>query len=80
MVPLQMLFPFDGMCFARLVRPNGPDGKPDMNVETGYNYEAKEWLRSKLIGKSVQVTVDAVKPASDGFEEKTCVTLKLPNG
>ncbi|CAG8444479.1 574_t:CDS:10 [Acaulospora morrowiae] len=42
-----------------------------------YNYEAKEFLRKKLIGKTVRVTIDYQKPASEGYEAKECATIKL---
>lgn len=39
--------------------------------------EAKEFLRKKLIGKTVQVTIDYIKPAEPGFDARTCVTVKF---
>ncbi|CAG8643723.1 36826_t:CDS:10, partial [Racocetra persica] len=42
-----------------------------------YNFEAKEFLRKKLIGKAVKVIIDYQKPASDGYEAKECATIKL---
>ncbi|CAH2103312.1 unnamed protein product [Euphydryas editha] len=38
-------------------------------------YEAREFLRKKLIGKKVNVTVDYIQPAKDNFPEKTCCTV-----
>ena len=38
-------------------------------------YEAREFLRKKLIGKKAEVTVDYVQPASEKFPEKTCCTV-----
>lgn len=38
--------------------------------------EAKEFLRKKLIGKTVHVHVDFVKPKEGDFDEKECVTVK----
>ena len=38
-------------------------------------FEAREFLRKKLIGKKVNVSVDYVKPAQDSFPEKTCCTV-----
>eukprot|EP01135_Chromosphaera_perkinsii_P002958 Nk52_evm69s230 gene=Nk52_evmTU69s230 len=40
-----------------------------------YLFEAREFLRKRLIGKKVNVIVDYIKPASDGFEAKTCCTV-----
>ncbi|KAI7820061.1 tudor domain-containing protein [Gamsiella multidivaricata] len=43
-----------------------------------YDYEAKEFLRKRLIGKNVHVTIDYVKPPSDQFPEPTeCATVKV---
>ncbi|CAG9558149.1 unnamed protein product [Danaus chrysippus] len=38
-------------------------------------YEAREFLRKKLIGKKVNVTIDYIQPAKDNFPEKTCCTV-----
>lgn len=38
-------------------------------------YEAREFLRKKLVGKKVNVTVDYIQPAKDNFPEKTCCTV-----
>ena len=38
-------------------------------------YEAREFLRKKMIGKKIEVTVDYVQPASEKFPEKTCCTV-----
>lgn len=40
-------------------------------------YEAREFLRKKLIGKNVQVGVDYKQPASNSFPEKTCCTVTI---
>ncbi|XP_073239320.1 staphylococcal nuclease domain-containing protein 1-like [Porites lutea] len=40
-----------------------------------YMFEAREFLRKKLIGKKVNVKVDYIKPPSDGFPERTCATV-----
>ena len=40
-------------------------------------FEAREYLRKKLIGKKVNVSVDYIKPASDGYPEKTCATITI---
>ncbi|KAJ9108141.1 hypothetical protein QFC19_002609 [Naganishia cerealis] len=37
--------------------------------------EAKEFLRKKLIGKTVHIHVDYVKPKEGEFDEKECVTI-----
>ena len=40
-------------------------------------FEAREFLRKKLIGKRVDVTVDYVQPANAGYPEKTCCTVLI---
>lgn len=40
-------------------------------------FEAREFLRKKLIGKQVKVVVDYVQPARDNFPEKTCCTITV---
>lgn len=40
-------------------------------------YEAREFLRKKLIDKRVDITVDYVQPASANYPEKTCCTVLI---
>ena len=40
-------------------------------------FEAREFLRKKLIGQTVQVTIDYIQPANDEFVEKTCCTVAI---
>ena len=40
-------------------------------------FEAREFLRKKLIGKLVKVSVDYIQPAKDNFPEKTCCTVTI---
>eukprot|EP00794_Sanderia_malayensis_P012792 gene12792-14103_t len=59
---------------------NGPNrdnkrGKPLYDVP--YMFEAREFLRKKLIGKKVDVKIDYIKPANDGFPERTCATVTI---
>ncbi|KAL5009849.1 hypothetical protein ScPMuIL_012154 [Solemya velum] len=42
-----------------------------------YMFEAREFLRKKLIGKKVNVQVDYIQPPSQGFPEKICATVSL---
>ncbi|XP_066118322.1 staphylococcal nuclease domain-containing protein 1 [Saccopteryx bilineata] len=48
-----------------------------------YMFEAREFLRKKLIGKKVSVTVDYIRPASPAtetvpaFSERTCATVTI---
>lgn len=41
-----------------------------------FMYEAREYMRKKLIGRRVQVSVDYIQPASQTFPEKICCTVK----
>jgi staphylococcal nuclease domain-containing protein 1 len=43
--------------------------------ESPFRDEAKEFLRKKLIGKHVKVTIDGTKPASEGFEARDVATV-----
>jgi len=42
-----------------------------------YMFEAREFLRKKLIGKKVNVTLDYIQPAADNFPEKNACTVML---
>jgi len=52
-----------------------PQGTGRNAQESGYAYEAKEFLRKKLIGKTVHVKVDYVKEAQENYEERECATV-----
>ncbi|OXA52850.1 staphylococcal nuclease domain-containing protein 1 [Folsomia candida] len=41
-----------------------------------FMYEAREYMRKKLIGKKVQVSVDYIQPTSNNFPEKIGCTVK----
>ncbi|XP_038049256.1 staphylococcal nuclease domain-containing protein 1-like [Patiria miniata] len=65
-------------------KENGKDdepAKPERRVrplyDVPYMFEAREFLRKKLIGKKVNVSVDYIKPANEGYPEKTCVTVTI---
>lgn len=45
------------------------------SAEGPFRDEAKEFLRKKLIGKHVKVTVDGSKPAQDNFEARDVATV-----
>lgn len=53
--------------------------KPSDAKQNLFGAEAKEFLRKKLIGKHVKVTIDGKKPPSEGFEEREVATV-LVNG
>ncbi|XP_057313006.1 staphylococcal nuclease domain-containing protein 1-like [Hydractinia symbiolongicarpus] len=59
---------------------NGPsrDGKRGRPLyDIPYMFEAREFLRKKLIGKKVNVHIDYVKPANDGYPERQCATVTV---
>ncbi|KAI9300621.1 hypothetical protein BJ944DRAFT_21573 [Cunninghamella echinulata] len=58
--------------------PGGSSKSRDVK-EVGYQFEAREFLRKKLIGKQVHVVIDYKKPAQDGFEAKDCATITIGN-
>ncbi|GJC84596.1 nuclease domain-containing protein 1 [Colletotrichum liriopes] len=43
--------------------------------EAPYKDEAKEFLRKKIIGKHVRISIDGSKPATDGFEAREVATV-----
>ncbi|XP_068621678.1 staphylococcal nuclease domain-containing protein 1 [Battus philenor] len=75
--------------FLASIRPpreknNGPDEEAKQSprpkafkplYDIPWMYEAREFLRKKLIGKRVNITVDYIQPAKDTFPEKTCCTV-----
>ncbi|GAB6033374.1 hypothetical protein CHUAL_013139 [Chamberlinius hualienensis] len=78
--------------FLASVRPprsadNAPAGEAQPRDQKGnkfrplydipYMYEAREFLRQKLIGKKVNVVVDYIQPPSNGFPERTCCTVTM---
>ena len=44
--------------------------------QAGYAYDAKEFLRRKLIGKHVKVHIDFVRPREGEYEERECATVR----
>ncbi|KAI8817141.1 uncharacterized protein EV422DRAFT_256727 [Fimicolochytrium jonesii] len=66
---------------ASIRAPKGPEKKEqpaarDASIkEYGYDFEAKEFLRSRCIGKPVHVVIDYVKPAEGQYEERECATV-----
>lgn len=63
-------------------RKEGNEDKPRGNrsiFDVPWQYEAREFLRKKLIGKRVTVTVDYVQKARDTFPEKTCCSVVIGN-
>jgi len=44
--------------------------------QTYYANEAREFLRKKLIGKNVKVTIDFIRPKEGEFDERECATVR----
>ncbi|KAG5893662.1 hypothetical protein JTB14_028816 [Gonioctena quinquepunctata] len=65
-------------------RSNDEDGKPIPRpkgfrplYDIPYMFEAREYLRKKLVGKKVHVVIDYIQDARDGFPEKVCATVSI---
>ncbi|KAI8878493.1 hypothetical protein K501DRAFT_228277 [Backusella circina FSU 941] len=58
---------------------SAPTAKSRDMKEVGYQFDAREFLRKKLIGKQVHVVIDYHKPAENGFEAKDCATIIASN-
>lgn len=56
-------------------RPRGGRVRPLYDIP--WMFEAREFLRKKLIGKKVNVTVDYIQPARDTLPEKICCTVTI---
>ncbi len=56
-------------------RPKDGPFRPLYDVP--FMFEAREFLRKKLINQSVHVTVDYIQPANNDFPEKTCATVTI---
>lgn len=53
--------------------------KPSDPNQALFSADAKEFLRKKLIGKHVKVTVNGKKPANEGYEERDVATVVQNN-
>lgn len=62
--------------------PPRPEGVNVTRVlyDVPFMFEAREFLRTRLIGKKVKVHVDYVQPKSDQYQEKTCATVTTLDG
>ncbi|XP_071517216.1 staphylococcal nuclease domain-containing protein 1 isoform X2 [Panulirus ornatus] len=56
-------------------RPPGKNFRPLYDIP--WLFEAREFLRKKLIGQRVNVTVDYIQPPQNNFPEKTCCTVRI---
>jgi len=53
--------------------------KPTDPKQSPFSAEAKEFLRKRLIGKHVKVTIDGKRPATEGYDERTMATISANN-
>jgi staphylococcal nuclease domain-containing protein 1 len=60
-------------------RKKDAKSRPRPLYDIPYMFEAREFLRKKLIGKKVNVQVDYIQPKSPEFPEKTCCTVTINN-
>ncbi|KAF3916996.1 hypothetical protein ABW21_db0202490 [Orbilia brochopaga] len=59
--------------------PARPAGHSDPKVPSYWQAEAKEFLRKKLIGKHVHVSIDGKRPATNDYEEREMATVTYNN-
>uniref|UniRef100_A0A2S2Q6G9 Staphylococcal nuclease domain-containing protein 1 n=1 Tax=Sipha flava TaxID=143950 RepID=A0A2S2Q6G9_9HEMI len=57
--------------------PRAPRTLAKHFYEIPWAYEAREFLRTRCIGKKVTASVDYIQPKSDKFEEKICATVTV---
>ena len=53
--------------------------KPTDPKQSPFGPEAKEFLRKRLIGKHIKVTIDGKRPATEGYDEREMATVSLNN-
>lgn len=53
------------------------DRKNVQLYDVPYLFEAREFLRKKLIGKKVNLIIDYIQPAQENYPEKLCCTVML---
>jgi staphylococcal nuclease domain-containing protein 1 len=53
--------------------------KPSDPKQAPFGAEAKEFLRKRLIGKHVKVTIDGKRPATEGYDEREMATVSQNN-
>ena len=78
---------FKKIFLASIRPPRMTDGSSEENRDTKqrvrplydipHMFEAREFLRKRLIGKKVSILVDYIQPASQGYPEKTCCTVTV---
>ncbi|KAJ9625640.1 hypothetical protein H2203_004399 [Taxawa tesnikishii (nom. ined.)] len=53
--------------------------KPSDPQQAPFGAEAKEFVRKRLIGKHVKVTIDGKRPATEGYDEREMATVTYNN-
>jgi len=53
--------------------------KPTDPKQSPFGPEAKEFLRKRLIGKHVKITIDGKRPATEGYDEREMATVSSNN-
>lgn len=61
-------------------RPEGGDKITRALYDVPFMFEAREFLRTRLVGKKVRVTVDYIQPKSDAYPEKVCASVFTMDG
>lgn len=51
--------------------------RPSESTESPFRDEAKEFLRKRIIGKHVRISIDGSRPATDEYDAKEVVTINL---
>ncbi|KNC80272.1 hypothetical protein SARC_07366 [Sphaeroforma arctica JP610] len=54
--------------------PEGED-RPKSSNDIPFMFDAREFLRKRVMGKKVHCLIDYVKPGTDGYPEKVCATV-----
>jgi len=52
-------------------------GRSRALYDVPYMFEAREFLRKRLIGKKISVNIDYIQPKSDEYPEKVCCTVTI---
>lgn len=61
-------------------RPEGGDKITRALYDVPFMFEAREFLRTRLVGKKVTVHIDYIQPKSDAYPEKTCASVFTMDG
>ncbi|KAI9223424.1 hypothetical protein BC828DRAFT_403149 [Blastocladiella britannica] len=65
---------------ARRTEGGAPQQQQQGGGDDGWYAEAREHVRKLAIGKTVTVTLDYEKPAQDGYDARTYVSVGVPQG